>query len=74
MKRFILGACLATLGIAGMASAHPPAYIYRPIYRPVVIAPPVIVEPAQVIVTAPIIAPPVEIVRPIYHPYHWWRR
>jgi hypothetical protein len=69
MKRFILGlaACLTTLVIAGVASAHPPAYVYRPIYRPIVVAPPVIIEPAPVIVQpAPIVIAPVEVVRPVY--------
>jgi hypothetical protein len=79
MKRLILGlaACLTTLGIAGMASAHPPEYFYRPVYRPVIIAPPVIVTPAPIIVTpAPIVVTPIEIVRPVYHGYFWghhWR-
>jgi hypothetical protein len=70
MKRIILGLaiCLTTLGIAGVASAHPPRYV-RVFERPI-ITPAVVVAPTPVVV-----APPVEIVRPIYHHYgHMFRR
>jgi hypothetical protein len=70
MKRFILALAigLSTLGIAGVASAHPPrcepVRVYRPVCAPIIAAP-VIVQSAPVVV-----APCETIVRPVYHHYY----
>jgi hypothetical protein len=68
MKRLILALAVGfcTLGVAGIASAHPPRWEPIRVYRPA----PVIVQPA----CPTIVAPACEtIVRPAYHyhPYHY---
>lgn len=70
MKRIILGlaVCILTLGIAGVASAHP--RYARVISRPLITPAPVVVAPVAPVV----VAPAVEVVRPVYRPIHWHRR
>jgi hypothetical protein len=77
MKRLILALAigLTTLGLAGVASAHPPVYGPVRVYYPPIITAPVITAPV-IVQPAPIVVPPVEIVRPVYHGYFWghhWR-
>jgi hypothetical protein len=76
MKSLILALAvgLTTLGLAGVASAHPPVYGPVRVYYPPIITAPVIVQPAPVIVQpAPIVVAPVEVVRPVYVWGHRWR-
>jgi hypothetical protein len=75
MKRFILALAvgLCTLGVANIASAHPPRCEPVRVYHRGPVCAPEITCPAPV--CAPVVVPACEtIVRPIYHYHHEYYR